>query len=180
MKIETVGRNYTVDDRVRDFVSEKLKKLAKFVEEPADVRITLVAEKRTFTAELHVHHRHGELQATESDEQNMFEAIQLAAAKAERQARREKTKLVDRRRRAAATNHWPLEVLEAGSLGADAGPKVVKSSRLEIKPMTIEEAAQKLGDARHEFVVFLDSATERISVLYKRKDHNYGLIAPEF
>ncbi len=179
MNIEYTGRNYTIDDRVRDLVSEKLQKLAKLLDEPIDARMTLSAEKRKFVADLHLHHRHGSIQAEESSDDNMFEAIGDVAAKAERQAERDKTRRVDRRRREASANHWPVEVLEAGTL-ADESPRVIKSSRIEIKPMTLEEAAQKLGDSRSEFVVFLDATNERVSVLYKRKDQNFGLIAPEF
>ena len=48
------------------------------------------------------------------------------------------------------------------------------------EPMSIDEAALALEGSRHDFVVFRDASTERVSVLYKRKDDNYGLIAPEF
>lgn len=180
MNIEYNGRNYTIDDRVREVVTEKLQKLAKVLDKPIDARVTLSAEKRKFVADLHLHHRHGSIQAEESSDDNMFEAIGDVVAKAERQAERDKTRRVDRRRREAGANHWPVEVLAAGTLADDAGPRVIKSSRLEIKPMTLEEAAQKLGDSRSEFVVFLDAVSERVSVLYKRKDQNFGLIAPEF
>ena len=180
MNIEYNGRNYTIDDRVRDQVSEKLKKLEKLLDDPIDVRVTLSAEKRKYVADLHIHHRHGTIQAEESSDENMFEAIGAAASKAERQADREKTRRVARRRRESTANHWPVDVLDGESLVNDGGPRVIKSSRLEIKPMTIEEAVQKLGAGRSEFVVFLDAANERVSVLYKRKDQNFGLIAPEF
>ncbi|NJL27577.1 MAG: hypothetical protein HC897_06610 [Thermoanaerobaculia bacterium] len=46
--------------------------------------------------------------------------------------------------------------------------------------MTIDEAALQLEGSKNEFFVFLDSSTERVSVLYKRKDNHFGLIAPEF
>ena len=180
MNIEYNGRNYTIDDRVREVVTEKLQKLAKVLDEPIDARVTLSAEKRKFVVDLHLHHRHGSIQAEENSDDNMFEAIGDVVAKAERQAERDKTRRVDRRRREASANHWPVEVLAAGTLADDSGPRVIKSSRLEIKPMTLEEAAQKLGDSRSEFVVFLDAVSERVSVLYKRKDQNFGLIAPEF
>jgi putative sigma-54 modulation protein len=57
---------------------------------------------------------------------------------------------------------------------------VIRSSRLQIKPMSIEEAALELDGGKNDFVVFRDAASDRVSVLYKRKDNNYGLIAPDF
>ncbi len=180
MNTDVTGRNYTIDDRVRELVFEKLKKLEKLLDEPINVRMTLSAEKRKFVADLHLHHRHGSLEAEESSEENMFEAILRVVAKAERQAERDKSRRVDRRRRESAANHWPVDVLEAGTFTDERGPRVIKSSRIEIKPMTLDEAVLKLGTSRSEFVVFLDATNERVSVLYRRKDQNYGLIAPEF
>ncbi|HXO21761.1 MAG TPA: sigma 54 modulation/S30EA ribosomal C-terminal domain-containing protein, partial [Thermoanaerobaculia bacterium] len=75
---------------------------------------------------------------------------------------------------------WPIEVLDRESVTAGSTPRIVQSSHLQIKPMTIEEAALQLEDSEQGFVVFRDSTSDRLSVLYKRKDDNYGLIAPEF
>ena len=46
--------------------------------------------------------------------------------------------------------------------------------------MTIDEAALELEQSKNEFFVFRDSGTDRVSVIYRRRDANYGLIAPEF
>jgi putative sigma-54 modulation protein len=90
---------------------------------------------------------------------------------------------VDRRRRAnrfaAEDRHWPFDVLERESVGKGAAPRIVKSSRLEIKPMSLDDAALQLETSRNGFVVFLDAESEKVSVLYKRRDDNYGLIVPE-
>jgi putative sigma-54 modulation protein len=69
--------------------------------------------------------------------------------------------------------------VEGGSLRGGEGRRVIKSGSLRIKPMSIEEAALQLEGSRNEFIVFRDADTEKVSVLYKRKDDNYGLIAPE-
>lgn len=183
MNIEFVGRNFEIDDRVRGYAEGKLGKVTKFVQEPVEIRVTLESEKHRNIADLHVSHRHGVLKATE-ETADIYEAINQAVDKVEKQARRSKNRAVDRRRRAgrAATNgqRWPLEVLDRESLGSGAPPRIVKSTHLPIKPMTIEEAALWLESGKNEFVVFRDSTSDRVSVLYKRKDDNYGLIAPQF
>jgi putative sigma-54 modulation protein len=56
---------------------------------------------------------------------------------------------------------------------------VIETSHLHIKPMTLDEAALELDVSEQGFVVFRDATSDRLSVLYKRKDQNYGLIAPE-
>lgn len=183
MNIEYVGRNFEIDDQVRSFTEARLgKKVTKFVQEPVEIRVTLESEKYRSIADLHVSHKHGVLQATE-ETGDIYEAINLAVDKVEKQARRSKNRAIDRRRRAGreATNgqRWPLEVLARESLRAGATPEIIKTTHLPIKPMSIEEAALWLESGKNEFVVFRDATSDRVSVLYKRKDDNYGLIAPE-
>lgn len=183
MNIEYVGRNYSVDDSVRGYVEGKLgKKVTKLVQEPVEIRVTLETEKHRNIADLHISHKHGIFQATE-ETGDMYDAINMAVDKVEKQARRSKKKAIDRRRRAdrMTTNgqRWPVEVLAREGLQAGGERKIVKTTHLPIKPMTIEEAALQLENAKNEFLVFRDSTTDRINVLYKRRDDNYGLIAPE-
>jgi|SRR6185295_11444559 len=178
MKTEIIGRNVQVDDRLREAAEQKLGKLEKFLDEPIEMRVTLGAERHLYVAELHVTHRLGALQGTEESEVNLLDAVGHVVAKVEKQARRSHQKLVDKRRR--GSNHrWPVEVLDQESVGGGGVPRVIESSHLRIKPMTIEEAALELDGSEHGFVVFRDAVSDRLSVLYKRKDQNYGLIAPE-
>ena len=72
-----------------------------------------------------------------------------------------------------------MDVVERDSVGGGREPRIVKSSHIEIKPMALEEAALQLEDSKNDFLVFRDATSERVSVLYKRKDANYGLIVPE-
>jgi putative sigma-54 modulation protein len=178
MKTEIIGRNVQIDDRLRKAVEQKLHKLEKFLDEPLEMRLTLATERHRHVAELHVTHRLGVLQGTEGSDGNLLDAVQRVVAKVEEQARRTHGKLVDKRRR--GSNHrWPVEILDQGSVGAGGVPQVIETSHLDIKPMTIEEAALELEGSEQLFVVFRDSFSDRLSVLYKRKDQNYGLIAPE-
>lgn len=178
MKIDFTGRHFTINDSIREYAEDKLGKLLRFLDEPVDVQVILEVEKRRQIAELHVSHRHGVLQATEVANE-MREAIHDVVEKAEKQARRARKKHMDKKRR-ARNHHWPLEILEAGSLAPGAQPRVIKTTKLPIKPMTIDEAALELDRSKNEFFVFLDSTTERVSVIYRRQDKHYGLIAPEF
>ncbi len=182
MNVEYFGHHYHVNDELRGFTEGKLKKLARLLEEPVDARVTLASEKHRFTAELQISHRHGSLQATEEHDE-VKDAINLAVDKVEKQARRSKTKFLDKKRRAEHRNHqglrWPVNVLDGESVGGGEAPRVIKSGHFDIKPMTIEEAALELEGSRNEFVVFRESSSDRINVLYRRKDQNLGLITPE-
>ncbi|MEO1369203.1 MAG: sigma 54 modulation/S30EA ribosomal C-terminal domain-containing protein, partial [Acidobacteriota bacterium] len=154
-------------------------------------------------AELNVVHRHGALNSEHLAE-DMRDAVLAVVETTAKQARRARKKFMDQRRRTdrqvaeeaqwqAATpagddasayedfeEHWPVDVIDAATLGHDEGPKIVKTQNLPIKPMSIREASVELQNSKNEFFVFLDSRTEQVSVLYRRKDSNFGLIAPEF
>lgn len=182
MNIEYVGRGYSLDDRIRSFVETKLEKVDKFLEEPVEIRVTLEVEKHRQIADVHIAHKLGILQAREESD-DMHDALNAAVAKTVKQARRSRKKLTGRKRRAEPGGHlqWPLEILEPASLAAGSdGPRIVRSTHLKIKPMSIDEAALELQDSKNDFVVFRDANTDKVNVLYKRKDQNYGLIAPEF
>ena len=111
----------------------------------------------------------------------MYDAINLAVDKTEKQARRSRKKFRDKRRKADRSNgnQWPVEVLERSSIGGGGSPRIIKSSVISIKPMSIDEAALQLEDSENDFVVFRDAGSDQVSVLYKRRDQNYGLISPE-
>jgi putative sigma-54 modulation protein len=180
MKIDFVARNVQLDDRIRDYASDKLHKLDKFVDEPIDIRVTLVREKHRCLAELRVAHRFGLIQANEETD-DIRDSINAAVDKAEKQARRSRKKFKDKRRKADRNNgnQWPVEVLERASVGRGAVPRIIKSSVLSIKPMSLDEAALELEESKNDFVVFRDATSDLVNVLYKRKDNNYGLISPE-
>jgi putative sigma-54 modulation protein len=57
-------------------------------------------------------------------------------------------------------------------------PRIINARRYAVKPMTAEEAAMTLASESDQFLVFRDADTNRLGVLYKRKDGNYGLIEP--
>lgn len=178
MNIEYVGRNYSVDDRIREYTEDHLPKITKFLDEPVDVRVTLEVEKRRHVADVHVAHKLGVLQSRE-ESADMYDALRAAMEKAEKQARRARKKLTDRKRKGNNVPDWPVDVVDRESLGGGDTPRIIRSSRLHIKPMSIEEAALQLDGSKNEFIVFRDAASNKVNVLYKRKDDNYGLIAPE-
>jgi putative sigma-54 modulation protein len=72
-----------------------------------------------------------------------------------------------------------VDVLAGDTVQAGGRPRIVRSSYLDLKPMTLDEAALALAGSRNGFVVFVDADSDRVNVLYKRRDENYGLIAPE-
>ena len=181
MNIEYVGRNLQIDDTIRNFAEGKLPKVIKFLDEPIDIRLTVEQEKHRQIADLHVAHRHGVLQAKEENSQ-ILDAINMVVEKVEKQARRAKSKHVTKVRRVERVDTesppWPVEIIRQDSI-SDEAPHVIDRLEMQIKPMSIEEAASELDGSEHDFVIFRETASGRINVLYRRKrDDHYGLIRP--
>jgi putative sigma-54 modulation protein len=184
MQIELVGRRVDLDERLRRDVEGRIGRAQRYLTRPTEARLvveTSAGDKRLFAVDLHVHHAGGPLHAR-AESPDLRTAVAEVASAIETQAKRDRERRVGGRRRGqrrlAAAKPWPVDIVARDSVRAGK-PRIVRSSRLEIKPMTIDEAAERLESSRNEFVVFVDSESERVSVLYKRKDANYGLIAPE-
>lgn len=179
MRIEYTGRQTEVPPQLRSLAERKLRKLAKVLRGITSVHVILASDKHRQIAEVSAHSPHLDLTATE--ETGDF-AVSLATVidKLTRQAQRHMGKLRERKRRgpARATALWS-GVLGSGPAGAEGGPRVIKSRRFVVKPMTVDEAVLEVGSTGDGVLVFRDAATERVNVLYKRGDGNLGLIEPE-
>lgn len=181
MQIEFVARDFRLNQTVRDLTTGKLKKLEKFLHEPIAAHVVLEVKKHRHRAEIQIHHRHGSLQATEETE-GMEGSLNLVVDKLEKQARRSSKKFQTTRRRAARRDSneiWAHSVVKASRDEEGSPRRIVASNRLQVKPMALDEAVMQLESSGSEFLVFRESEAQAVRVLYKRKDGDYGLIAPQ-
>ena len=173
MKIEFTGRQTDVPDDVRRLAERKLQKLGKLLPAVTRAHVILAADKHRQVAEVSVHSRQLDLSAVETTT-NPRLSVTGAIDKLLRQAQRQRAK---RRERKGARS--PRLVPAAAERGGDRVPRVVRSRRAAVKPMTLEEATLEMEGRPEGVLVFRDAATERVSVLFRRKDGNLGLIEPE-
>jgi putative sigma-54 modulation protein len=135
-------------------------------------------------AEILLHWREHTLTAKDTNA-DMYQALTRCIDKIEKQAVRLKKKIIDRRQDAVPLSAVaPEPAPEPSDDSAAPEPpeqsqgRIINARRYKVKPMTAEEAVMSLAEDGDQFVVFRDSDTDRLSVLYKRKDGNYGLIQP--
>jgi ribosome hibernation promoting factor len=189
MTIEYTGRNVDITPAIRRLVEEKFARLTRHAgnRDPGDVRVVVTHDRSRYQAEIVVTGKKHTWTALE-EMPDLTLALQAALEKIDAQARKDRAKLKDRHHRAESvrgrSDEWEVEVLAPSSLARPArdgvSRQIVKTSRIPIRPMTVEEAALQLEKARNEFIVFRDAESDRVTVLYKRKDENYGLISPEW
>ncbi|HYN85942.1 MAG TPA: ribosome-associated translation inhibitor RaiA [Pyrinomonadaceae bacterium] len=180
MEFEFTGRHVDVTPAIRRHVEEHFGKIGHLFEGSTTARAHVIIDvvKNRQTAEVLLHWREHTLTATDTNA-DMYQALSRAISKIEKQAVKLKKKIIERKQSAT-----PLSALapDDGQLAAStptpAGPRIVSARGYRVKPMTAEEAALTLAGDANQFVVFRDSETGRVSVLYKRKDGNFGLIQP--
>jgi putative sigma-54 modulation protein len=104
-------------------------------------------------------------------------ALSRAIGKIEKQAIKLKKKIIDRKHGSPKTS-VAVAKTDAQLKASPPPVRIVNARRYNVKPMTAEEAALELSDRTDQFVVFRDADTDRVGVLYKRQDGNFGLIEP--
>jgi putative sigma-54 modulation protein len=177
MTFEYTGRHVEVTPAIRRHVQEQFKKLDNIFNgtEPR-VHVILEVEKNRQIGEIIVHWREHTLTATDTNA-DMYMALTRAVDKIEKQAVKRKKRIIDRKQHARKTS--AVAPSPDGQLEATPPPvRIIPARRYSVKPMTAEEAALDLTDKTDQFVVFRDSDTNRLGVLYKRRDGNFGLIEP--
>ena len=176
MRISITGKNIAVSDYLNDLVNKKVGKLERYFPQDAEVFVTLSVEKNRHIVEVTIPYEGGVIRGEEITG-DMYASIDNVLDKLEKQILRHRTKLEKCLHTSALRD---LDAAEAGEEDAeDEGQKIVRVKRFAIKPMDEEEAMMQIELVGHSFYVFLNSDTNQLNVLYKRKDGNYGLIEPE-
>lgn len=177
MKFEYTGRHVEVSPAIRRHVEEHFKKLDHiFNDSTLSTHVIIDVEKNRQIGEIVVNWRDHTLTAKDTNN-DMYMALTRAMAKIEKQAVKLKKKLIDRTQSARSISR--VAPVPDGSLEATPRPpRIIPARRYAVKPMTAEEAAMRLSGEPDQFLVFRDADTERLGVIYKRKDGNYGLIEP--
>lgn len=177
MKFDYTGRHIDVTSALKSHVEEQFNKFGHLFDgKPARVHTTIEVERGRHRSEMVVKWRNEVLTAT-SKTSDMYTSLSQTAAKIEKQALKLKNKVIDKSHKAKKTG-----VIGEKSVAVKPAldePRIVRSRKYVVKPMTAEEAVMELkNDRENSFVVFRDADTDRVSVLYLRKDKNYGLIEP--
>jgi putative sigma-54 modulation protein len=205
MKFEYTGRHMDVTPAIRRHVEEHFQKIEHIFQDSSTAAAHIIIQviKNRHIAEVLLHWREHTLTGTDTNA-DMYQALTRAIDKIEKQVLKLKKKMIDRKQGAMPLSSLapqetpppaPTSRRRGGGAGAgmaaaaavatdmeDASasraPRIVNARGYRVKPMTAEEAAMSLADDSDQFLVFRDADTDRVSVLYKRKDGNFGLIQP--
>ncbi|PYT09372.1 MAG: ribosome-associated translation inhibitor RaiA [Acidobacteria bacterium] len=181
MSVDITGRHIEITPALREFTVDKLQKLHKYLDDIIETHVILAVEKHRHIAEIVVHARTATMSGS-GETEDMYSAIGLVMEKLERQAKKHKEKIKRRNKKKGAesirTALPPAPETEMAGPSAGEPPRIVRTNSYLVKPMTPEEAVLEVDGSHSEFVVFRNSISQRISVLYRRPDGSFGLIEP--
>lgn len=170
MRIEIIGKNVTITPAMRAYFEKKLKKLEKFViiDENTPARVLVRTYNTKHKVEVTVYAKLGILRAEVSD-YDAYAAMDLAVDKLVGQIRKQKTRL-EKRHRDSVTDRLIAEGID------DDGLAPVKIKKIDIAPMSMDEAIMQMELIGHSFYAYLDEDSMEPSIVYHRNDGRYGIL----
>jgi len=187
MQLNYHGRNTAISNTFRLHADPRIEGLSQYFDRITDVKVVVSQQRHLFTVEITVN-ADGTLIRGENRSAEILASFDKALDRVERQLRRYKDKLIERGRRERAeagepsTDEPPIAIQDGTEPTDDQDQdeiKIVRTKSPVLKPMTPEEAALQMDMLGHDFFVFFNGRTERVGVVYKRRDGDYGLIEPE-
>jgi len=176
MRYTIVGRNIEVTPGLREAVEDKIGKLDRYFTPDTEVNVTMSVQRERQNIEVTIPIKGSIIRAEESSS-DMYVSIDLVEEVIERQILKYKKKLVDRKQSSPSFSDTFLQ--EDTPISEDE-IKIVKTKKFAVKPMDPEEACLQMELLGHSFYVFLNSESDQVCVVYRRKGGTYGLIEPEF
>ena len=173
MLLNFVGKNIELTESLKNVAEKKFSKLDKYFSEEAEARVVFSTVREEQTVEVTIFLPKTIIRAEETTD-DMYSSMDNAVDALARQIRKHKTKL-KRRYQNNETIRFD-ELFDKEPPKEEAEHKIVKRKNFELNPMDEEEAILQMDLLNHNFFVFLDADTDGVSIVYKRKDGNYGKI----
>lgn len=173
MKLDIRGANIEITGAIEDYLLNKLSRLNKYFTNASDILAKIVIRVRGHVQIVEVTINTGSfVLRCEQENKDLYAAIDLIVDKLERQVRKNKTRILAKQtKESTALFEFPADEVEE-----DEKQEIIRRKKVDMKPMSEEEAMLQLDLLGHDFFVFYNVETESTCIIYKRKDGNYGLI----
>ncbi len=174
MKIEILERGgYIVSQRLERILKEKLERLSKYFDDEAKAKVVCMKEAKQEKLEITIQSK-GLLYRSEVSSDNMYDNIDYALPKLEKQIVRNNEKRKEKKAKGSKQeNFLPFEFLEEEP---EELPAIYKKKTFDLDPMLIDDARFAIERLGHDFFVFLNAETGKINIIYRRRDGKFGLI----
>jgi putative sigma-54 modulation protein len=180
MKLQVIAKNNVdVSETLKAYVEKKVGKLGRYLPIIGEGKVEISREgtklpEQRFTVQVTLDSK-GVLIRAQEKSKDIRTAVDKVVDVLSKRIERYKGKLYDKGRGVSfARQGAAIEAEET-----EAPKRVVKSKRFLVKPMPVDEAIRQMELLGHDFFLFIDADAERLNLLYRREDGDYGLIEPE-
>ncbi|MGH7823346.1 MAG: ribosome hibernation-promoting factor, HPF/YfiA family [Candidatus Binatia bacterium] len=181
MQVTVTFRHVRPTPALRRYAEEKVQRVSRYLRRAIEAHVILSVDKKSHRAEINLH-ANGKSLFSEEETGDLYSAIDLALDKIERQVKKLNAKRTNHQIDKTQVNQGNairFRVLASDRVDEHGVPEIIRTRRIPAKPMSVEEAVMQMALTDDEFFVFRNAVTESLSVLYRRKDGNYGLIESE-
>ena len=183
LPIQVTGRHVNVSDSMKEYAIKKVEGLHLDYPKIIEAQVILNVEKYRHIAEVVLHcANHITIEAS-TETTDMYASLDQVMDKIAQQMRKYKTKIMRQHRpRRGEVQHVEEQVLsiEGFDEKEESEPSVIQTEKYPVKPMYVDEAVLQLEMSSRQFVVFQNAKSNKVNVLYRRKDSGFGLIEPIF
>lgn len=177
MHITFTFKNFEPSEHLKKYARRRFEKLGRFLGKSAniDIQVNLSVDKHRQRAEVQLTGEGLNLTAMEQHD-DMYASIDLVLDKLEAQVKKHAAKQKERRKHASIAAG--IDVFTFHTVGEGEERTITGTDHFAPKPMHVDEAAMQLDSLDYEFLVFLNAESERINVIYRRRNRDFGLIDP--
>jgi len=192
MQFSVTFRHMEPTDSLKAYARDRMERIKKYLPDPISCHVVLSTERHNHRIDVSFQLHNGLAIAGHETTENMYSSIDLCIAKIERQVRKYKGRLEERRVRPhqVETLPWSFSIVEEAFQGLEerepipppdralTSPQfhVVRTEKFHAQPMSVSDAIVQLNLVGEAFLVFRTDTDGRVAVVYKREDGSYGLI----
>lgn len=177
MKYNVICRKVELSESRKEKLMDKIKKLDKFFDAELECKIIIAEQKGEISMEITFVNK-GFVFRAESKNKDLIVAADLCLAKLDRQIRKNKTKLAKHLRQPGIEDYVSV-IDEVEGVTEEKEFNIIKTKKVDSKPMSAEEAVLQMNMLDHDFYIFRNAENNDLNIVYKRKDGDYGLIEVE-
>ncbi|MBR1746974.1 MAG: ribosome-associated translation inhibitor RaiA [Clostridia bacterium] len=174
MRTEIMAKSYRLDENLKNLIIKKLSKFDKYFNNEAIAKIKLSTVGAQQRMEISIDADNMSVRSS-ADGEKMNENIDVILPKLERQIRKNKDKFGEKLKKGSVDTPALFEQEPEEAKG-----NVVKVKKFDISVTTVDNAVEEMELLNHNFYIFVNGENNKVSVLYKRNDGDYGLIEPEY
>lgn len=185
MQLSITFRNFEASDSLKEYAREKVDRVNRYLDRAGEAHVVLSLERHLHHADITIYSGTFVLRGKEKSG-DMYASLDLAMEKIERQLKRYKDRLKRHHghhghHNQAALNRFRHDVVavaqpEHSPAPEEVSPRVIRTNELIAKPMTVNDAVMQMDLMNGDFLVFTNSESQGVNVVYRRKDGHYGLI----